>query len=325
MNLAQIRTVVRDMLTAGGGTNNNVGDDDFWGEAELNFLINEGQKELWKIIRRSRADYFIRIIRSTDAPLLIHGQVFNPASLRWQPNVGNYTLPPDFTRMKLMTDLSADRIRVIFGDIARNEFKVLMNETGGNVCREYVADILGLRSLIIRPFPIEQRDFEFIYERTLPILRDWVTGTVTVANGNTTATFSASADIQNRLEVGDELIVGTATQQAAVDPNVDYPQVLSIDSSTQVTLDRPYLGVDATAVMFRISSTPHIPRAHQDLLVTYGVKEGFRKGTNPSKDGVALWSDKWGTMVPSLINDVEIRQGSDIETTQPFMEDLYDV
>ena len=325
MNLAQIRTCLRDLLTAGGGQNTAVTTDTFWSESELNTYINMAQGEIYKIIRRARSDYFTRILRSTDSPLVIRGQMFDPATLTWVPNQGNYTLPPDFVRVKIITDLSADRLRLIGSDIAKNSFRVLMTESGGNTAREYLSDILGVRTIIYRPLPTEARTFEFIYEKMLDLMRDWATGSVSMVQGNNTATFSASADLLNRVIVGDELLVGTAAAtQVIPDPNVSYPVIKSIDSATQVTLQNVYLDATINNVAYRISSVSEVPEHHHYLLVVIAAIYAFKKGTNPSADAAAIWESEQAKMIPNLINDVETRQGSDLETSEPFLEDLYD-
>jgi len=324
MNLAQIRTAIRDILTAGGGTNTTIQSDTFWSDSEINAAINRAQTEVYKIIRRARADYFTRILRTTDPVFIARGRQFNPATLQWQQGVGNYQLPPDFVRMKLITDLSSDRVRLIASDIARNEFRVLMNETGGSTAREYLYDILGVRTLVIRPMPQEVRDLEFIYEKQIENLQDFTTGAVDLTNNNSTATFSASADITDLFMVGDELVVGDATNSPVADPNNNYLVIKSIDSTTQVTLENVYLGTTVSGAKFIVSRVSEIPEHHHQLLVCLGASYCFNKGTNPSADSAQIWRNEYNAMIPSLINDVEVRQGSDQETVQAYLEDLYD-
>jgi hypothetical protein len=324
MNLAQLKTQLRDLLTAGGGQNTATSKDDFWSESELGTYINMAQQEVYKIIRRARSDYFTRILRSTDSPLVISGQLFDPASLAWVAGQGNYTLPPDFVRMKLITDLSIDNVRLIGSDIARNEFRVIMQMSGGNTAREFLYDILGVRTLVIRPIPDTERQFEFIYEKMLDPLRDWSTGNVSVVNGNNTVTFSGITDIRTVFVPGDELIVGTSTAQATPDPDTVYPVIKSLDSPTQATLANVYSGATQSGVKFTVSSVSEIPKHHHYLLVAKAAVYAFKKGTNPSSDAAALWQAEFDSMIPSLVNDVETRQGSDIETTMPYLEDIYD-
>jgi hypothetical protein len=298
--------------------------DTFWADAEVDSYINTAQEELYKAARRARSDYFVRILRTTDSPLIILGQLFDPSTLRWVADQGNYQLPPDFVRMKLMTDLSSERIKIIASDIAKNEFRVLMNQEGGSTAREYLYDILGVRTLILRPRPAEARDIEFIYEKRLPRLRDWSTGDVSVTNLNNTASFSVSADIQNRIVVGSELVVGTASLLPTADPTETYPVIKSIDSATQVTLEATYKDATIANAKFRVSPVSEIPEHHHNLLVAYAAMIGFKKGTNPHTDSVAQWQDVYNSMIPSFISDVEIRQGSDPETVTAYLEDLYD-
>lgn len=242
MNLSQMRTVLRSILTAGGGANAGIGRDDFWTDKELNTYINMAQQEVYKIIRRARSDYFTRIVRTTDAPFLVRGVLFDPATLRWSAGQGNYQLPPDFVRMKMITDLSNDQCRVSHADLARNEFRIIMNQRAGNQSGEYLYDIMGVRTMVIRPIPDGPRDFEFIYEYMLDPLRDYAVGTVTYTENNTTMLFSDSAKIQKHLVVGDEIIPGKdgATQNIPVADH-QYPIIRSIDSNNQVTLESAYI------------------------------------------------------------------------------------
>jgi hypothetical protein len=321
MNLAQIRIAVRDILTAGGGTNTTINADSFWNDSEINLAINQAQAEMYKIIRRARADFFTRILRSTDSPLVIKNQLYAPAVLRWVAQQGNYVLPPDFVRMKLITDLdTVDRVRLVGSDIAKNEFRILMNSAGGEASREFLYDILGVRTLIIRPIPPMARDFEFIYERSLANLQDFTAGTVSVIQDNNTATFSASAMVDKKFSVGDELIVGTTTPN----PNEYYPVIKSIDSSTQVTLERVYLGASISDSPYIVSNVSEIPQQHHFMLVCLAASYCFNKGTNPSADAAAIWKNEFNGMVPSLVNDLESRQGSDFETVQAYLEEDYD-
>ena len=322
MNFSQLKIAVKDYITAGGGQNTVINSDTFWSDSEIKLALNNAQKQLYNIIRRARRDFFTRILRSTDSSLVINGQTFTPSSLAWVSGTGNYTLPPDFVRMKLITDLSDDRIRMVWGDIATNAFRVLMNSDASNTAREYLWDILGIRTLLVRPIPQEARDFEFIYEKLLATMREWQTGTLSLTNASTTGTFNAAADIQNRLVVGDEIIIGTsASAQSTADPNEVYPVVKSIDSSTQITLAGPYLGTTVSGFAYTASSVSEIPAQHHELLILIAAQILFKKGTNPSGDAAAECQERIDALMPDLIGDVEIRQGSDNEYVQAYLED----
>lgn len=325
MNLFQMRMAVRDILTAGLGTNIEVNEDTFWNDIEINYAINRAQAEIYKVIRRARADYFTRILRSTDSSVRIMGTDFDPSTLRWTSGQGNYVLPLDFVRMKMITDLSSQRVRVSASDIAKHEFRILMNTDAQGNGSEFLYDILGVRTLVVRPLPNEDRDFEYIYEKTLPQLRDYVAHDVYVFKESTTVSFQGGEGAEN-VVVGDEMIVG----DVKADPNRHNSTVKSIDSATQVTLEGlpQYYNADFAGnggpgkVTF--SSVSEIPRAHHDMLVCLAASFCFSKGTSPHMECVSLWRSQYDSMLPSLINDVESRQGSDIETVQAYLEDLYD-
>lgn len=323
MNLAQIRSAVRDYLTAGSGVNTNIAADTFWATQEINGYINEAVRGIYKAMRRARADYFVRIMRTTDSAFNTgFNQLFDPDTLKWVAGTGNYTLPNDFMRMKLITDLSTDRIRLIKSDIAKNEFRILMMEDGGNTAREYLYDILGVRTLLIRPVPQEEREFEFIYERLLPRLKDYSTGTATVVQDDATVEFSVSADATRNIAVGDEIILSSSSTAPTADPSETYYPVASITDATHIELARPYQGSNLSGVAYISSMVPEVPDQHHDLIIARAVLEGFRKGTNPSSDAVELWSAKVNEMLMDLINDVEIR-ADEAESVQAYLEDLY--
>ncbi len=329
MNLFQIRGVVRDILSAGLGSNTAINEDPFWNDTEINYAINRGQQEIYKIIKRARADYFTRILRSTDAPLRIFGADFDPSTLRWTSGQGNYTMPPDFVRMRLITDLSTDRVRLTASDLSKSEFRVFMNSNAVGNGSEFLYDVLGVRTIVVRPLPDSVRDFEYIYEKTLPSLRDVSFTPVFVFKEVNTVSVPAGGTTQ--LRVGDELLVATiGTTNYMQRPDAHYTAIKSIDSPTQVTLEglSQYTNSDiagnGAAGHVTFSSVSEIPVAHHHMLVAYAAWYCFSKSTNAHGDSAAMWRSEYDSMVPGLINDVESRQGSDPETCSAYLEDLYD-
>ncbi len=327
MNLAQMRMAVRDILTAGLGSNSAIGEDSFWTDVEINYNINRAQTEVYKVIRRARADYFTRILRSTDTALRIGGADFDPSTLRWVSGQGNYVLPPDFVRMKMITDLSGDRVRLTASDVAKQEFRILLNSQAPGNGSEFLYDILGVRTLVIRPLPSDVRDFEFIYEKTLPLLRDYSVTLGYVFNTVTTVTVMSGEAL--KVQVGDEVIVGDLAT-VRPDPNRAYTAVRSVDSSVQVTLEgfsesyNTDIAGNGGPGPVTFSSVTEIPTAHQHMLVNLAASFCFSKGTGPHTDCAAIWRGHYDNAIPDLINDVESRQGSDLETAEAYLEDLYD-
>lgn len=79
-----------------------------------------------------------------------------------------------------------------------------------------------------------------------------------------------------------------------------------------------------STVAYRVSSVSPVPAHHHHLLVVLAAVYAFKQGTNPSSDSAAQWQMEADKMIPNLINDVEGRQGSDIETVSAYLEDDYD-
>jgi len=328
MNLFQIRMVVRDILTAGLGSNTAINDDTFWNDKEINYAINRGQQEIYKIIKRARADYFTRILRSTDATLRILGADFDPSTLRWAAGQGNYTLPLNFVRMKLITDLSGDRVRLSAADLTKSEFRILMNSDSSANASEFLYDILGVRTLVVRPVPSDVRDFEYIYEKTLPNLRDVQKGPLFLFGDSTSVTVSSGT---SDLRVGDEIIpADPSTGVYNMRPDAHYTAIKSIDNNTTLTLEgfsqyaNSNLAGSGGQGMVTFSSVSEIPLAHHHMLVAYAAWYCFSKSTNAHTDSAAIWRGEYDAMVPGLINDVESRQGGDPEHCAAYLEDLYD-
>lgn len=325
MNLAQMRIAVRDILTAGGGTNMVIGNDDFWSDSEINLALNRAQDEIYKIIKNSKSDYFTRILRTTDGILTLLGQTFDTSSLRWVAGQGNYQMPIDFVRMKLITDLSSDRVRLSASDLAKSEFRILMNENASGTSREYLYDILSMRTLVVRPIPDMERDFEFIYEKRLQQMRDYTIGNVYALAGSNQAIFTSGAT--GNFSPGDEIMANTTRP----DPNKQYSIIKSIDSPTQATLESVWVdptydvgGNGPAPTPYIVSSVSEIPRHHHQMLVCLAASYCFKKGTNPHMEAAAIWRSEYDSMVPLLINEVETRQGSDVETAQGYLEDTFD-
>lgn len=329
MNLAQMLIACRNLLMAGSASNANIVNDPFWNDTQLQQFLNQAQRKLWLAIRRAHQDYFTRTLRTTESALTILGQTFTPSSLRWSANTRSYTLPPDFVRMVQMTDLDADtganRIRVVFDDVRTPTMRGLMNEDGGaDQTGDYYGDILNGRTLIVRPIPGLTRDWEFIYERRLPPLRNRTTGTATVSNGGTTVTFSSSALANRFIEAGDELIFSTSATAPTADPSLVYPVIESVDSATQVTLEGPFYtddGADRSAVAYIASSVSEIPVEYHDALVHYAVAQAFKIGPNAALESAMLYQGLFDDLLVDIVGDAEIRQTVEPQSVTAYLED----
>lgn len=326
MNLASIRSAVRGILTAGGAINTNINTDTFWVDKEINYYINNAIKQIYRTIKRAQADYFTRILRTTDSALLLMGRTFTPSTLALVSGTGNYTLPPDFVAMKLITDLSSDPLRFTATDVTTERFRVSMNENAIANSRELYYDIIGLKTLVLRPIPVDSRDIEFIYQKALPSLTEYTTGSITTLNnGSNSVTFTGTT-LTNFVVAGDELIVGTSTTVAPIaDPAIDYPVIRSVDSATTATLDAPYTGSNVVSGSLYIAAgVPEFPSPYHDAIVHLAVKLAAMQGPNPHINLSNNHGTEAAQILRQLIDDIEVRQVSDVITSEAYLEGLID-
>lgn len=324
MNLAQMRVAVRGKLSAGGGTNAQLSVDAFWADAEIDFYINESHIRLYHAVRRANADFFAKTMSSVDAVVSILGRSYNPSSLRMVQQVGEYQLPPDFTRLIGLFDFrDDDKVWFRASSIAKQEFKRVYNQGNipGLTFGTLLFDILNARQLIVRPKPIETFDVTLMYEPVLAPLNDYSVGTVDVTQGSTSVTFTG-ADLINEFASNDELLVGTVSALPAADPNINYPVILSVDSPTALTLDAPFTGATIAGAMYIRSRVSAIPAQHHYTVMSGGVIEGFKKGTNPNPESVRLYREEYAVGLTDLIADVEVRQTQQTEHVEAYLEDV---
>jgi hypothetical protein len=327
MNFGQMRVMARDALTAGLGINTNISPDLMFVDAEIKGWLNRGQRYIHHQMRKARSNYFHRVINTTDTPILLGQVLFDPATIRITPNVANYTLPPDFVSAKLMTDLSSGALfpgtRFSFvNNLANEMFRGLMFVNANSTQREYLCAVIDKRTLLLRPIPQETRDFQLVYEYLLPSLIDYSVGTADVINGSTVVTLH-NDDALNNVAIGDEFILGTSTGLTIPDPSVDYPVIVGVAAS-QLTLGSKWTGATASGYNYTASRVSAIPAMHHDLLPVFATRQGAMKGPNPAIDLANMMGEEFNTMMRALLDDIEGRQFSDQETSEPFMSDQWD-
>lgn len=329
MNLYQLRVAIRDALTAGGGNNVRPQFDYFWSDTVVNSYINRTQRRLHQILKRARKKYFVRKVKSTDSSFVTFQQTFTPSTLKMQNGVGEYTLPPDFMRMLLMTDLRTDaKARFRFSDLVKEEFRMIYDDTPVQVIGAFLCDIIAQRTLVVRPIPQDTFDVEYMYEKRLEPLTDYSGGTCTVAQGATSVTFSSNTNM-NRIAAGMQLIpgysLGNTTSGIGVDPSWTYPTIDSVNvGAGTAVLKAPYVsltGQDVSSSVFTVSMVPEIDEDYHDLLVTGSLLLGLGQGTNPHIKAQSTWQAEWAQGVADMIADAEIRQEQDIETVEGYLED----
>ncbi len=323
MNLRQMRAQVRDNLSAGGGANTNFPQDDWWSDAEIDGHISEGQSQIAKVIRRASSDFFVEQMKSTDGVIQIGYENYAPSSLALVVGINLYTLPPDFLLLKkFMSADPQDRfVRFTSSDMAKEEFFRLFGKEGSNDTEEYFFDIIGQRTLALAPTPQATLDTWLFYERLLRPLAEYKVGTVSMTRGSAIVT-GVGTLFENQVCPGAQLVAGTVAADPVALPSTIYPSVLSVDNDTQITLEAPWFQPTLAGAKYTLADAPfEIPSNHHWLITAWATAEAFRKGVGADAQAVALWADKYRSMLPDLISDVETRQASDPEFVQQYLED----
>lgn len=100
------------------------------------------------------------------------------------------------------------------------------------------------------------------------VFTDYVTGTVTATNGSTTVTGSGTSWSVSNMKPGGYFKV--------TNDNYAY-EILSIDSTTQITLVKPYIGVTGGSKAYKIGDSSVIPEEYQDILWQKACADYFIK------------------------------------------------
>ena len=327
MNVAQIRIDVRDKLSAGFGQNTNISSDLFWADLEITSYINQAYRKVTNAIRRARAEYFVRTLRSDDSTFAIMGINYNPSSFKMIQDTGSYTLPPDFIRLIGLYDArDDDRIRFIGSSIVKETMKSSYQlSDNNNVEAGAIAyDIIGKNTLIIRPKPREDFDTILVYERILEPLTEYIVGTISVTNNSITASLTG-ADLTNKFNVGDEIIVGSPSATPTIYTEEVYSTIKSIDiGGSMITFESPYVFTTQTDAKYIRAKVPDVSYNHVDAISYYSVYRGFAKGTNPNIESSQLYLQDFNDSLKDVISDVEVRHYQDMEFADAYLEDVYE-
>jgi hypothetical protein len=108
----------------------------FWTDAFIVSRLNRGFRRVWQVAREQPdSPRFMRRLRSTDAPLILAGREFDPATLKLVTDMDEMKLPPDFAELHLLEPLvDADNTEsgIIFHytKLANDKFRVLIRTHG---------------------------------------------------------------------------------------------------------------------------------------------------------------------------------------------------
>lgn len=130
---------------------------------------------------------------------------------------------------------------------------------------------------------------------------DYTTGTASITSGSAVVTGAGTTWNTTNLSVGGYFIV---------DNNYSY-EILSIDSTTQITLVKPYAGATASGQSYRIGDASIIPEAFQDVLWLKPAYEYWMK----TQDTTTLATYK----IDAQEAERALREYSSTRTTETFI------
>ena len=252
--------------------------------------------QMTKLWHKSGADYNLTTRESTDAAFTFMGETYNPSSFQLTTTTLDYTLPPDFIKMKRIRATNSSFKNFVFTamDIDHNVFRGLNQSfeadanPGG---QELYYDIIGRRTIHFSHAMPQASDIEIIYEARLPKLFIYggrSSNTAALVNGDATVDTSggtASEFLAEALSTpahilfasdGDTVHPQIVTQTAGeitVEPGATgigqgFPiDSFTTDTSLELTQTWPFAS-DAN-IGYLIASAPDFFLEHQELIIRY--------------------------------------------------------
>lgn len=162
-SLSDMRTAIRDNLDESTAS--------FWTNAQLLRFINRAKDRVWTEVRKLKDDYFLVQRASTDGSVTILGATYATSSFAIVAGTRNYTLPPDFSEMKLIevTTANYETVRFLYRDLAHPEMRAAREITDQQTPDVFYFDIIGERTLAIAPLSNTALDLRLSY---IPIIGD---------------------------------------------------------------------------------------------------------------------------------------------------------
>lgn len=120
----------------------------YWTDPYIISRLNRGFRRVWQIAREQKdSPRFMRRLRSTDEPLVLHGREYDPGSLRLHSEVDQLKLPPDFEELHLLepvvdADNTESGIIFHYTKLANDKFRVLVRTQGPSRGGSYQCEVV---------------------------------------------------------------------------------------------------------------------------------------------------------------------------------------
>lgn len=306
-----------------------------WTDEEMVDLVNTVLDHMTPHLRMTHRQFHQSRILSTDDPLSILGQQYDPESLHITNGQAFYILPPDFVDVVRITPIITSAnpqiaaVRFIPREINDPMFieadlqSQQLRDTGGLIGRTgFMYDMVGIRTLRLSPTPVMDFDVEFVYTSRKQPLNNMTTGTVTVqTDGVTVKGYGEEGQDFTKISLPAELLLGeSGTSRDPADPvtsdvNLVYPTVDTIVNATTLTLVSPVARV--TSASYILSSVPPILEQHHRWMASMVTDLMLRKVSSQlATERMNLTLAQWtGTVLPDLSHP---RQQQEPVYTTPY-------
>lgn len=156
-SLSDMRTAVRDRLDESTAA--------FWTNAQLTRYINRAKDRVWNRVKALNDDYFTVTRVSTDGSLTILGETYAATSFQIVAGTRDYTLPPDFSEMKLInvTTSGYEDVRFVYRDLTHPDMRGALEITDNQVPNIFYFDIIAERTMRIAPLSDTTLDLRMTY------------------------------------------------------------------------------------------------------------------------------------------------------------------
>lgn len=280
MNVVQIMRRARqniDAILPGGYASAQ------WSDEEVLDLANEAYESMLREFRLVNRKWGMVTINTDSIPIIREGETYTPSSelVINTANGQKILLPPDFAEIVRITCTNNRDLRFFPSLIESTswiaEEQSAFNETNTALSQmpaglTFFYDVIQNRTLQFQPAVSGEWELEVDY---IPMKRPLLysnAGTITISNGSSTVTGTATSFQVDNVYGEDanqraEILPGSSDPQSSViNINKDYERVFSVSNDTSATLKRVWSPATVTSSPFILAMTPAFPREYHRWL-----------------------------------------------------------